>query len=87
MIYFHVITNKFFRGMNYESTKEISKYRIGSIIKVRCPFTSSVALASNDNIGYIFTLKDNYGNNYSGERYRQTENKHNEWKVNMTYSF
>ncbi|WP_251135053.1 DUF2712 domain-containing protein [Exiguobacterium sp. s102] len=29
--------------------------------------TSSVALASNDNIGYRITLKSNYGNNYNGK--------------------
>lgn len=48
--------------------------------------TSSVALDSNDNVGYRFTLKANYGNTYSGERYRQTENTANKWKVNMSYT-
>lgn len=48
--------------------------------------TSSVALASDDNVGYSFTLKANYGNTYSSERYRQTDNKYNTWKVKMTYS-
>ncbi len=45
-----------------------------------------IAYASNDNIGYSFTIKPYFGNTYSDGRYRQTTNTSNPWKVNMTYS-
>lgn len=48
--------------------------------------TSSVAFAGDDNLGYSFTLKANYGNTYTGTEWRQTENKYNPWKVKMSYS-
>lgn len=44
------------------------------------------AFASNDNIGYEFTIKAHHGNSYSYDRYRQTTDITNPWKVNMTYS-
>lgn len=44
------------------------------------------AFASDDDIGYSFTIKANYGNTYSDSRYRQTSDSDNKWKVNMTYS-
>ena len=35
------------------------------------------AFASDDDIGYSFTIKANYGNTYSDSRYRQTSDSDN----------
>lgn len=87
MVYFHGITNKILGG---KRTMKVQKKLVNTGMALALGLgvlgTSSVALASNDKVPYSFTLKANYGNNYSGERYRQTENKDNKWKVNMTYT-
>nr|WP_241735415.1 DUF2712 domain-containing protein [Anoxybacillus flavithermus] len=47
---------------------------------------SNFTYATDDNIGFSFELKPNYGNSYSESRYRQTTDPNNKWKVNLTYS-
>lgn len=47
---------------------------------------ASPVFASDDNIGYSYTIKANYGNTYSDSRYRQTTDTSNKWKVQMDYS-
>ncbi|MBC1936427.1 DUF2712 domain-containing protein [Listeria grandensis] len=42
--------------------------------------------ASNDNIKFNFTIKTYHANSVSGEKYRQTTNTKNNWKVNFSYS-
>ncbi|MGN7312688.1 DUF2712 domain-containing protein [Alkalicoccobacillus gibsonii] len=42
--------------------------------------------ASDDKHGYSFTIKAAHANNYSGERYRQTKNTNNKWKVALQTS-
>lgn len=44
------------------------------------------AFAANNDIGYSYKIKAYHGNSYSYDRYRQTTNIKNPWKVNMTYS-
>ncbi|MEK4381414.1 DUF2712 domain-containing protein [Aeribacillus sp. FSL K6-2848] len=47
---------------------------------------SSFTFARNDNVSFHFTLKPKYKNSYSAERYRETSNPKNKWKVNLAYS-
>lgn len=87
MVYFHGITNKILGGKRtIKVQKKLVNTGMALALGLGVLGTSSVALASNDNVGYSFTLKANYGNTYSSERYRQTENTANKWKVNMSYT-
>ena len=47
---------------------------------------SGIVFASNNNYGFSFRLKSGYRNSYSKERYRQTGNQFNKWKVNLKYN-
>lgn len=69
--------------------KTIKKYyRVGlaGVMGLSLLTAGNVALASNDNIAYNFSLKPEHGNSYSAERYRQTTDTSNKWKVNLSYS-
>ncbi|UOE94414.1 DUF2712 domain-containing protein [Alkalihalobacillus sp. LMS39] len=47
---------------------------------------ANATFASDDKHGYSFTIKPKHENNYSGERYRQTQNTNNKWKVALETS-
>jgi hypothetical protein len=67
----------------------VKKYfRVGmaAVMGVGILAASNFTYASDDNIGFSFTLKPNYENSYSASRYRQTSSSSNPWKVNLTYS-
>ncbi|MBH0161835.1 DUF2712 domain-containing protein [Fictibacillus sp. 26RED30] len=69
--------------------KTIKKYyRVGlaGVMGITLLTAGNVALASNDNVEYSFSLKPEHGNSYSKERYRQTTDTSNKWKVNYSYS-
>ncbi|MCD4839645.1 MULTISPECIES: DUF2712 domain-containing protein [Neobacillus] len=66
--------------------KKYSRLGMAAAMGVGIFTFSNFTYASDDNIGFSFTLKPNYENSYSGERYRQTTNPKNKWKVNLTYS-
>lgn len=68
------------------SKKRIRNLALASIIGVTGILTTAPAFASNDNHPYSFTIKSEYGNGYSPERYRQTTNVNNKWKVNLQSS-
>ncbi|WNB92541.1 DUF2712 domain-containing protein [Bacillus sp. NEB1478] len=63
-------------------------YRVGlaGVMGLSLLAVGNMAFASNDNVPYSFTLKPGYGNSYSAERYRQTSDTSNKWKVNLSYS-
>ncbi len=49
-------------------------------------FGKDVVYASNDNVGFSYTVKAKYQNSYYYSRYRETTYSLNPWKVNLTYS-
>lgn len=69
-----------------KSTQKIGKLGLALVMGAGIFTVSSMAYASNDNVGFSFSLKPNYGNSYSASRYRQTSDSTNKWKVNLTYS-
>lgn len=66
--------------------KKYFRVGVAAIMGLGILTASNFTYASNDNIGFSYTLKPHYANNYSAERYRQTTNPSNPWKVNLTYS-
>lgn len=55
-------------------------------LAIICAMSAIPTFASNDNIGYSFSIKSSLQNTYSDKRYRQTTDTSNKWKVNMAYS-
>lgn len=47
---------------------------------------NSISLAADNNIGYKFTIKSLMANSYSSEKYRETTNPSNPWKVKLESS-
>ena len=66
-------------GKKTLKTLALSMVAIGAI-------STTTTFASDDNIDYSFSIKSYYDNSYSAERYRQTSNKDNKWKVDLQYS-
>lgn len=63
------------------------KYVLGVLMSVLIILTMTLTVkASNDNYSFSFSLKPHYANAYSGDRYRQTTNVNNKWKVNLQKS-
>ncbi len=67
-------------------SKKMTKWSAIGVMGVGLFASAGIASASNDNIGYSFAIKANYGNSYSAQRYRQTSDTSNQWKVNLNYS-
>ncbi|TYS67940.1 DUF2712 domain-containing protein [Sutcliffiella horikoshii] len=57
-----------------------------SVIGVTSILITAPAFAANDNIFYSFEIKPYHGNGYTEERYRQTTNVNNKWKVDLQAS-
>lgn len=69
--------------------KKIISKKVAALVMAVSAVATSVVMpvsASDDNHGYSFSVGAYYGNGYSSERYRQTTNTNNKWKVDMTYS-
>jgi Protein of unknown function (DUF2712) len=66
--------------------KNVLKLTSALVLTVSLVGVAGHTYASNDNHGYSFTIKPKHANNYSGERYRQTTNTNNKWKVNLRSS-
>nr|WP_309100370.1 DUF2712 domain-containing protein [Fredinandcohnia onubensis] len=66
--------------------KKFSKVGLAAVMGVGILATANFTYASNDNIGFSFSLKPYHGNTYTDSRYRQTTNTKNQWKVNYAYS-
>lgn len=66
--------------------KNFIKLTVALILSLSLIGTANFTHASNDNHGFSFTIKPKHANNYSGERYRQTKNTNNKWKVNLKKS-
>ncbi|MED4942226.1 DUF2712 domain-containing protein [Heyndrickxia coagulans] len=69
-----------------KNMKKIGRITVLGLLGIGLFSSAHLASASNDNVYFAFTIKPKYANSYSGERYRQTENPSNKWKVNFTSS-
>ena len=66
--------------------KKVFRIVLVAILGILIFSLSAIGFAEDNNIGYSFTIKANYGNSYSSARYRQTKSKENPWKVQLKSS-
>lgn len=66
--------------------KNTLKFVICGILGISIFFPSTISLAGDEQYGYSFTIKANQANSRTEARYRETTNRKNSWKVNMTNS-
>ena len=64
--------------------RKFAKITVTSALAMCMVATPMVSKASDDNVGFSFDLKPEYGNSTTSARYRQTTNVNNKWKVNLT---
>lgn len=69
-----------------KKNKTTVKLVSAAVLSLSLLATAGSTFASNDNHGFSFTIKPEHANNYSGERYRQTTDTNNKWKVNLQTS-
>lgn len=63
-----------------------SRIALAGVVGASLFATTQFASASDDNVGYSFTIGPNYSNSYSSARYRETSSNANPWKVKFAYS-
>lgn len=66
--------------------KNINKIKVGIVVAMLVSMSTIPSFAKENNYPYYFSIKAGNGNGYSAAKYRQTTDKNNKWKVNMTFS-
>lgn len=66
--------------------KNINKIKVGIVVAMLVSMSTIPSFAKENNYPYSFRLKAGNGNSYSAAKYRQTTDRNNKWKVNMTFS-